>query len=239
MRCSRQRPRNLQASTMASGRTLRIGEPRCRLATERFPDRIEHDESHPLHEFGPPEVMKLENVHDPGPLRASRGARSCRRREFVETYIRRHYALKPLSLYARSDAAASSRRSANRCRISRSAIASTPPARSAAPMRSSRLQRRAGLSAAGFCHLFPRRGSARAVCHGLRALFSSRTCARRSGGVVHGASGAVGIAAVQFAATAGLTVSAPAAQTADGSWCGNKVRRMCSTTRRRIISINS
>jgi NADPH2:quinone reductase len=163
-----------------------------------------------LHEFGPPEVMKIEDVHDPRP---EPGQVLVRVEAIgvnpVETYIRAGtYALKPPLPYTPgSDAAgvvASVGESVTRCKPGDRVYTAGTISGAYAEMT---------LCHSGQVHPLPAnvsfaQGAGLHIPYATayRALF---LCARAHAGktvFVHGASGAVGLASVQFAAAAGLTV---------------------------------
>jgi len=163
-----------------------------------------------LHEFGPPEVMKLENVHDPRPAPGQVVVRvHAAGVNPVETYIRAGtYALKPPLPYTPGGDAAG-------------VVAAV--GEQVSHFKTGDRVYTAGTVSGAYAELalcnveqvYPlpdsvtfSQGAGLHVPYATayRALFLRAHAHAGQAVLVHGASGAVGIAAVQFAATAGLTV---------------------------------
>ena len=163
-----------------------------------------------LHEFGPPEVMKLENVHDSRPAPGQVVVRvHAAGVNPVETYIRAGtYALKPPLPYTPGGDAAGVVAAVGE-QVSHFKIGDrvyTAGTVSGAY---------AELALCNVEQVYPlpdsvtfSQGAGLHVPYATayRALFLRAHAHAGQAVLVHGASGAVGIAAVQFAATAGLTV---------------------------------
>ena len=163
-----------------------------------------------LHEFGPPEVMKLENVHDSRPAPGQVVVRvHAAGVNPVETYIRAGtYALKPPLPYTPGgDAAgvvAAVGEQVSHFKIGDRVYTAGTVSGAYAELALCNVEQVYPLpdsvtfSQGGGLHV--------PYATAYRALFLRAHAHAGQAVLVHGASGAVGIAAVQFAATAGLTV---------------------------------
>ncbi len=163
-----------------------------------------------LHEFGPPEVMKLEEVHDPRPGPGQIVVRvHAAGVNPVETYIRAGtYALKPPLPYTPGgDAAgvvAAVGEHAGRFKAGDRVYTAGTVSGAYAEL---------ALCNAEHVHTLPEnltfaQGAGLHIPYATayRALFLRARAHAGQTVLVHGASGAVGVAAVQFAAAAGLTI---------------------------------
>ena len=170
-----------------------------------------------VHEFGGPEVMKLEDVPDPKPG-AGRRARADprgRRQSGRRLHSRRHVPAQAGTCPTRRarTAPARSKRSARTSRISSRAIASTSPATATRPAGAGTYAERALCTPSQLYRLPARASFAQGAALGVPYATAYRALFQRAGGprpgetvLVHGATGGVGIACVELAHARGLTV---------------------------------